>query len=83
MMLAVRFKLDQAVTCWEPLHFPFVDNFSDAIGSIDELSPDDVRDGLWASSNILQASPGRASKRVMVFTNRDEPCEDGTSESAK
>lgn len=58
------------------------EDFNDAIGSADSEGPEGVRDGLWAATQILQANQSKASKRVIVFTNQEDPCSTSSDENA-
>ena len=60
-----------------------VDTFDTAIGSSDDDPPGGVRDGLWAAAQILQADTSKATKRVMVLTNEDDPFRGSPNEAER
>ena len=60
---------------------PSAEEFEESIGSADKLNPEDVRDGFWAASQILQANTSKASKRIILFTNTDNPFPKSTQDA--
>ena len=48
------------------------------MGSAPESSPDHLRNGLWAASQLISAGSSRANKRVLIFTRDENPAGSGS-----
>ena len=48
------------------------------MGSAPEASPDHLRNGLWAASQLISAGSSRANKRVLIFTRDENPAGSGS-----
>ena len=48
------------------------------MGSAPETSPDHLRNGLWAASQLISAGSSRANKRVLIFTRDENPAGSGS-----
>ena len=48
------------------------------MGSAPEDSPDHLRNGLWAASQLISAGSSRANKRVLIFTRDENPAGSGS-----
>ena len=54
------------------------EEFEDRVGSAPENSPDHLRNGLWAASQLISAGSSRANKRVLIFTRDEDPAGSGS-----
>ena len=54
------------------------EEFEDRVGSAPESSPDHLRNGLWAASQLISAGSSRANKRVLIFTRNENPAGSGS-----
>ena len=54
------------------------EDFEDRVGSAPETSPDHLRNGLWAASQLISAGSSRANKRVLIFTRDENPAGSGS-----
>ncbi|CAL5220319.1 g2309 [Coccomyxa viridis] len=53
------------------------DDFEDKVGSAAEGSPDHLRNGLWAASQLINTGSSRANKRLLIFTRDENPAGTG------
>ncbi len=47
------------------------------MGSAAEGSPDHLRNGLWAASQLINTGSSRANKRLLIFTRDENPAGTG------
>ena len=47
------------------------------MGSAEEGSPDHLRNGLWATSQLIGTGSSRANKRLLIFTRDENPAGTG------
>jgi len=53
-------------------------DFEDTVGSAAENSPDHLRNGLWAASQLFSTGSSRANKRLLIFTRDEDPAGTGS-----
>lgn len=53
------------------------EEFEDRVGSAAEDSPDHLRNGLWAASQLFSTGSSRANKRLLIFTRNENPAGTG------
>lgn len=53
------------------------EEFEDRVGSAAEDSPDHLRNGLWAASQLFSTGSSRANKRLLIFTHNENPAGTG------
>ena len=54
------------------------EEFEDKVGSAAEGSPDHLRNGLWAASQLISTGSSRANKRLLIFTRDENPAGTGS-----
>ena len=48
------------------------------MGSAAEGSPDHLRNGLWAASQLISTGSARSNKRLLIFTRDENPAGSGS-----
>lgn len=56
---------------------PAGEDFEERVGSAAEGSPDHLRNGLWAASQLISTGSARANKRLLIFTRDENPAGSG------
>ncbi len=57
---------------------PAGEDFEDKVGSAAEGSPDHLRNGLWATSQLIGTGASRTNKRLLIFTRDENPAGTGS-----